>query len=436
MNHAFALKLNKFLDQIKFSRGYFTAQFNYSDVFIVFRTILFSFLLIDTFLSLPAASQLWGPDAYIPSARDSGFNGIFRVLNLIPFFEHYRFFYFIPLFGKIIFLALGIFNILPLLSTIFVYICLWNLNNKAWITLHGGNNIVDVVFIYIILMHLGNLKSGFFQKFFNGALIEFGNAIANFAFWSARFQIILVYTVAGLTKLQSHLWRDGVALYYVLNTKEFTHPWAQKIFSQFDFLVILGTYGTLLFQLSFPWLVWNRHLKKYMLLYGTFIHLQISFVMGLFDFGIIVSIMYLLFLNQQEALALRDKLLPMDSLHVGFDQNCRMCMKFANFMKFFDFNEKLVIEKAQSPHSEILQGVPEKVRLDKITSWRSSDQKLFYGFETIYEVVRRMPCFVPFSWVLYVMKFTVGNKIYAFLANNMRKKLNCTNDKNESCSLP
>ena len=56
-----------------------------------------------------------------------------------------------------------------------------------------------------------------------------------------RFQVAVMYAVSGLSKLQDTLWPHGVATSYVLNTSEFTHPWAAPL-AKSDLFVGMASY--------------------------------------------------------------------------------------------------------------------------------------------------------------------------------------------------
>jgi len=62
-------------------------------------------------------------------------------------------------------------------------------------------------------------------------------------------------------------------------------------------LCVFLTYATIIYQLLFPMLIWFRRFKIYFFSFGIIQHLLIAFGMGLFSFGVIMAICYILFLK-------------------------------------------------------------------------------------------------------------------------------------------
>ncbi len=92
-------------------------------------------------------------------------------------------------------------------------------------------------------------------------------------------QICIVYFFSSLHKLQGKLWTNGTALYYILNVDEFCASRLNKYITSSIYLVMFLTFSTILFQVSFPFLVWFKKTKIYILLIGVFFHLGIFVLM-------------------------------------------------------------------------------------------------------------------------------------------------------------
>ena len=119
--------------------------------------------------------------------------------------------------------------------------------------------------------------------------------IANFTFLALKLQVVFLYLVASYYKMQGETWIDGTAFFYVLYNDMYTHPWFTNLFIDNTFVIKSVSWFTLLFQLSFPVLVWIKKTKNVMLVAGIFLHVMIAWVMGIVDFGIIMILMYTLF---------------------------------------------------------------------------------------------------------------------------------------------
>jgi hypothetical protein len=108
----------------------------------------------------------------------------------------------------------------------------------------------------------------------------------NAAYFLIRWQICCVYLWAAFYKLGGAQWRDGTAMAYVLQAEHFlwaptlSHPIATNAL-----LVALMTYGTLVFQGAFPFLMWSDRLKPFMVAIACLLHVSIAVLMGLVSFS-------------------------------------------------------------------------------------------------------------------------------------------------------
>ena len=174
------------------------------------------------------------------------------------------------------------------LFSVFTYISFQYLYRHSGPFLDGGDNLMSLLLFYNMIVNSDQLSPAF-------------NFFSNLGIMSGKLQIALVYLVAGLTKVTGHLWTTGTALYYALNVDIFTHPLMKDFVNTNVLISTIGSYSILLFQISFPFMVWNSKLKRIYLLAGTFLHLGILFGMGLTTFGCAMIISYFAFYSNQEA---------------------------------------------------------------------------------------------------------------------------------------
>jgi hypothetical protein len=124
---------------------------------------------------------------------------------------------------------------------------------------------------------------------------------SNLFLLACKIQLILVYLFAGLYKLHGTYWLNGEALYYVMNLREFSHPWLQQFMLSKPWLLAAGTYAALAYQLLFPVLVWIKPIRFPFLLVGIIFHLLVAIGMGLPDFGIFMVLCYSMFVDDVKA---------------------------------------------------------------------------------------------------------------------------------------
>ena len=111
-----------------------------------------------------------------------------------------------------------------------------------------------------------------------------------------RCQIAIVYGSTGLWKLAYPVWRDGSAVHWALSLNGFHRlPW--PVPASAAPLVAMLTWGTVLFELSFPVLVLFRRTRPIALLGGIALHLGLFAVLELGPFSLIMIASYLAFLD-------------------------------------------------------------------------------------------------------------------------------------------
>lgn len=118
---------------------------------------------------------------------------------------------------------------------------------------------------------------------------------ANLALRLMQVHMCIVYFVAGIAKLQGSTWWGGGATWLTMNAPLFnegldigwlTDPRLGEWF--WHYFCFATTYITLAFEISFPFLIWNRFLRPWMLFAAVMLHVGIALFMGLGGFGAIM----------------------------------------------------------------------------------------------------------------------------------------------------
>lgn len=261
----------------------------------LFRRVIYGWFLLSALLLAPAAGEFWGPHSLIP-LHPFPESRVLHLLALPSVAPHYT----LVLAIHIGLLLLGLTCRWPRAVSVLIYVSAMNLNNRAWITLDGGDNLMQLMLLYLIFMDPSPFVAGARPRYFS-------NALTNAAFLIARLQVVAVYLVAGLGKIDGELWQNGTALYYTLSVDDFTLPFVRDLVAHHPFFSVAGTYATLAYQVSFPWLIWNRRVRPYLMTFGTFLHLQIALVMGLFSFGLAVMASYAIFFTDERSAAVLER---------------------------------------------------------------------------------------------------------------------------------
>jgi len=228
---------------------------------------------------------LFGPESVY---SDPALFNVFRMVNSTWF----NVLYFIAIAAALC-LAVGIGG---RLVTAVNLIFFWSWTSASALIGDGGDNLLRVMLPYLILTDLAEKldrePSSLWQKTLG--------IIHNFGLLAIIIQLCFVYLTAGLMKIQGEMWRDGTALYYVLQVNEFSNPRVAPFIIKHTWLSVMGSYATVLYQIAFPFLVFHRRLKLAVVLVSVSFHLGIWIYMNLPTFSWVMIIFEIVMFSDQE----------------------------------------------------------------------------------------------------------------------------------------
>ncbi|WP_405439478.1 HTTM domain-containing protein [Streptomyces avidinii] len=114
------------------------------------------------------------------------------------------------------------------------------------------------------------------------ALDVLANLLHNAGMLVIMVEVCLIYATAGWYKIQGSRWQDGTALYYPLGLDYFS-PWPalSALVAGSGTLVMLLSYGTVVVQVAFPFTLFNRRIKNVLLAVMMLEHAGIAVLLGL-----------------------------------------------------------------------------------------------------------------------------------------------------------
>ena len=111
-----------------------------------------------------------------------------------------------------------------------------------------------------------------------------------------RFQVALIYLNAGIWKIFNPYWRDGTAVHYVVQSNVYRR-FPQGMPLAFDHVVSFLTYGTLAWELAFPFLLLFERTRRMALIAGILIHVGMLLTIEIGPFHLMMLASYLAFLE-------------------------------------------------------------------------------------------------------------------------------------------
>jgi len=111
-----------------------------------------------------------------------------------------------------------------------------------------------------------------------------------------RCQIALIYLTSGLWKISYPMWRDGSAVHWALSLNAFHRfPWPVPV--EWAVFIAFVTWGTVLFELTFPLLVLFRATRIPALIAGIGLHIGLWATLELGPFSFLMMASYIAFLD-------------------------------------------------------------------------------------------------------------------------------------------
>lgn len=207
------------------------------------------------------------------------------------------------------------------------YVLTWSIYQRNPTLLDGGDNLLYLVVLYLVAVDCGahfsidaaRRRRRGVDDGLRGLRYRVGSLLHHAGVAAIAVQVCVLYLTSGLYKVQGQKWQDGTALYYILRVPEFTWPgWSERVYMN-AFLVTVLTYATVLFQLSFPFLLLNRYTRLAAVAGGLFFHVGIALFMGLAAFSATMISVELLLLSDQDYGRLRRwaRALRSTPAHVG-----------------------------------------------------------------------------------------------------------------------
>lgn len=115
-----------------------------------------------------------------------------------------------------------------------------------------------------------------------------------------QIQVCVIYAYSGWEKLKGVTWWKGEAIWTVFANAQIAR-WHMNWVAHFPLVISVATYATLIFEIYFPALVWNRKLRIWVLLIGVGLHLGIGVVVFIPFFAALMVVSYASFLTDEES---------------------------------------------------------------------------------------------------------------------------------------
>lgn len=194
-------------------------------------------------------------------------------------------------FTLLVFL-LSIMQLLLRSGFMIVDVVLWllvlNIHMYTYSTLSGGDALLNNLLFFNVFLIKKPIKG---NSFYTICRI----AAHNFSYVALLLQVCLVYVFSALAKWYDADWQSGEAIWIVSSAPQYSRNILVENAALLFYPSLVLSYFVLLYQTLFPIFVFIKSLKRWFLPIGIAMHLYIALVMGLFFFGLIMALVYILF---------------------------------------------------------------------------------------------------------------------------------------------
>jgi predicted DCC family thiol-disulfide oxidoreductase YuxK len=232
-----------------------------------------------------------------------------------------------------------------------------------------------------------------------------------------QIQVALLFLFSGIHKIRGDDWWNGDAVWKVFVYDEYYNSFILDVLASQYWIVNVATYGTVLIEIAYPFLIWHRHSRPYMLAAAIFLHLQFAFLMHLYFFSFVMIMGHMSFVRRSW---LRDLgawwKRKIGAMEMIYDGHCGFCKRSMAWFLAFDGLRQISIRDFRTNPSPIVT----HDQLLKALYLVLPDGRALPGFEAYRYVVLRVPGLwwqVPFFYIP-VLSRLFGHPIYNWIAAN------------------
>ena len=232
-----------------------------------------------------------------------------------------------------------------------------------------------------------------------------------------QIQMAVLFFYSGVTKLQGDEWWYGDAIWLVFSSEEYYNGLLLDLFARHYWLVNIATYSTVAVEIAYPFLIWQRATRPYLLAAAIMLHVEFAVFMGLFYFSFVMIMGHLSFVREEWLRRLGEAWKrSMGDMEMIYDGKCGFCFRSMVWFLAFDGLRQIRVRDFRTDPSPIVSDA----QLEQALYLVLPDGRALPGFEAYRYVVLRVPGLwwqIPFFYVP-VLSRLIGHPIYNWVARN------------------
>lgn len=231
-----------------------------------------------------------------------------------------------------------------------------------------------------------------------------------------QFQMAVIFFSAGIEKLYGSSWWSGDGPWFAMVNNE-TAFFPLGLFAEHYWIINLIAFGTILVELAYPFLIWGKKSRPYILAAALTLHLGIAIFLGMVYFASLMAMGHLVFMRREWYAAIgRWWQKRFSGIEMIYDGDCGFCKRSMCLFLAFDGLQQI---RTRDYHTNPSPKVPSEMVAQALYTITAKD-KAIPGFDAYRHVVLRVPgmfFLVPFFYVPVFSKL-IGRLIYKWVAKN------------------
>jgi predicted DCC family thiol-disulfide oxidoreductase YuxK len=232
-----------------------------------------------------------------------------------------------------------------------------------------------------------------------------------------QIQMAVLFFYSAIGKLRGDDWWNGDAIWLVFTTGEHYSRALLDLIASHYWISNIGSYATILIEIAFPFLIWQRRTRPYLLAAAIVLHVLFAVLMGLFYFSLVMVMGHMSFVRPEWLARLGEAWKrKIGDMEMIYDGRCGFCVRSMAWFLAFDGLRQIRIRDFRTDPSPVVSDA----QLEKALYLVLPDGRALPGFEAYRYVVLRVPGLwwqVPFFYVP-VLSRLFGHRIYNWVAAN------------------
>lgn len=385
--------------------------------FAIFRIILGVYLTTHFFSLIGYAPEIWSNQGLIPDPTTNLTYGI--IPNILGYLDN-------PLHTRLFVAILGALSILLTIGfqRRYVSILIW----YGWICLFDRNNLINnpgIPYIGWLLLCLAVIPIG--EKWsFTKSKKETDWEMPKLLYYGAWGLMAIGYTISGFDKFQAPSWRDGSAIFRLLENPLARDWWLREfLLTMPEIILKIKTWGSLALEILFLPLALIQFSRKWIWLFMIMMHCGILLIV---DFADLTLGMLMIHWFTFDSRWLPSK--PKEYGILFFDGVCSVCNGFIDFLMSADQGHALRYAPIQGETAKFHLTPNLIASLDTLVL--HTENKIYTRTDAVIRSIAAMGGVWKLLLILLVVPKFIRDNIYKFFAKNRYKWF----DKKETCRMP